>query len=93
MATVITLPGAEDVQSEIQMQNKKIGKVLKEHTERLMSLPGVVGTAQGACKGQPCIIVFVLKKTPELLKQIPSEIEGYKVSMQETGDIRALEPN
>lgn len=93
MVMVNTLLGAEDVESEIQMQNKTIETVLKEQTERLMSLPGVVGTGQGECKGQPCITVFVVKKTPDLLKQIPSEIQGYEVVIQETGDIRALEPN
>ena len=51
----------------------------------------VVGTAQGECAAQPCIKVFVAKKTPELLREIPSTIDGYLVDVQETGDIRALE--
>ncbi len=74
------------------MQKKTIQTVLKEHTDRLMSLPGVVGTAQGLCAGKPCIKVFVVKKTPDLLKQIPSTLEGYTVAVQETGEFRALDP-
>ena len=73
------------------MQEKSIVAVLKEHTEGLMALPGVVGTAQGLCDGKPCIKVMVVKKTPELLKQIPASIEGYKVEVLETGVIRALD--
>ena len=72
------------------MQEKTIEAVLREHTDSLMSLPGVVGTAQGECAGKPCIKVFVAHKTADLLAQIPSAIEGYTVAVQETGEIRPL---
>ena len=85
--------GVEDGPGERLMPEKAIEAVLKEHTDSLMSLPGVVGTALGECSGQPCIKVFVVKKTVELVKQIPSEIEGYEVAVQETGEIRALDPS
>ncbi len=84
--------GAEVEQEERLMPEKTIEEVLKEHTDSLMSLPGVVGTALGECSGQPCIKVFVVKKTADLVKQIPSAIEGYDVAIQETGEIRALDP-
>ena len=74
------------------MQEKTIQTVLKEHTDSLMTLPGVVGTGLGECSGKPCIKVFVVKKTPDLLKQIPSTLEGYTVEVQETGEFRALDP-
>jgi len=38
---------------EKRMVGRSIGEVLKEHTDRLMSLPGVVGTAQGLCLENP----------------------------------------
>ncbi|MEO2054424.1 MAG: hypothetical protein ABGX83_03845 [Nitrospira sp.] len=76
-----------------QMHKKIIEAVLKGETEKWMALPGVVGTDQGECQGKPCIKVFVVRKTSELLKQIPSKIEGYEVVIQETGEFRALEPN
>ena len=72
------------------MQERSIKAVLMEHTDSLMALPGVVGTAQGLCDGAPCIKVMVVKKTPELLKQIPASIEGYTVEVLETGVIRAV---
>ncbi len=78
---------------EKSMPKKTIESVLKEHTDRLMSLPGVVGTAQGLCAGKPCIKVYVEKKTPDLVKQIPSTLEGYSVEIQETGEIKALDPS
>ena len=81
-------PGAQAVEGEVSMATRPIEDVLKEHTPSLMSIPGVVGTAQGLCSGEPCIRVFVVEKTDQLLKQIPAEIEGYKVDVEETGVIR-----
>tara|TARA_B100000315_G_scaffold259575_1_gene316138 strand:+ start:2684 stop:2914 length:231 start_codon:yes stop_codon:yes gene_type:complete len=70
---------------------KSIESVLREHTPGLMSLPGVMGTAQGERAGRPCIRVFVVEKTAELLKQIPSAIDGYQVAVDETGEFSALD--
>ena len=75
------------------MEAKSIEKVLQEHTDTLMALPGVVGTAQGECSGKPCIRVFVVKITADLLDRIPSSIEGYEVAVQDTGEIKALDPD
>jgi len=68
-----------------------IEEVLREHTDSIMSLPGVVGVGQGECSGDPCIRVFVLEKTSELMRQVPSEIGGFEVEVHETGDIEALD--
>ncbi len=75
--------------NEKPMQDKTIEAVLKEYTDRLMSLPGVVGTAEGRCAGKPCIKVYVSKNTADLRRQIPSDIEGFPVAVEETGEIRA----
>lgn len=80
------------VQRERLMAGKTIEAVLKEHTDRLMSLPGVVGTAIGVCEGTPCIKVLVVEKTPQLVNEIPQKLEGYPVVIEETGEIRALHP-
>ena len=74
------------------MPKKTIEEVLQDHTAGLMAIPGVVGTGQGLCSGEPCIRVFVEKKTDDLLNQVPTEIEGYLVDIAETGEFRKLEP-
>ncbi len=56
-----------------------------------MGLSGVVGVNQGECSETPCIRVLVVKKTTDLLRQIPSAIEGYAVDITETGEIKALD--
>lgn len=78
---------------ENKMSAMKIEEVLKEHTDDLMTIPGVVGTGQGLCDGNPCIKVFVVKKTQELEDKIPEKLEGYSVKIKETGVIRALPEN
>lgn len=51
---------------------------------QLMSMPGVVGMAEGKCAGHPCILVLVDRLTPALRKTIPSELEGIPVEIRET---------
>ena len=72
------------------MPGETIQAVLERHTAGLMSLAGVVGTAVGESQRKPCIKVYVAKKTPDLLKRIPSTLQGFPVAIEETGAIRAL---
>ena len=72
------------------MTTKSIEQVLKDCTPELMSMPDVVGTAQGLCDGKPCIKVFVEKMSQQVKAQIPSTIEGFDVKVEVTGMFRAL---
>ncbi len=76
-----------------EMPAKSIEQVLQEHTEEWLSIPGVVGTAIGACDGEPCIRILAAERTTELLERIPPAIDGYPVDVQVSGPIRALEPD
>jgi hypothetical protein len=69
---------------------KPIEAVLREHTDELTSLAGVVGTAVGEERGEPCIKVFVTAPDEELRERIPDVVEGYPVVIQETGELHAL---
>jgi hypothetical protein len=89
-ATACASNKVDNLQGENTMAAKTIEEVLKKHTGELMSVPGVVGTAQGICNNKSCIKVYVIKKTPELNKKIPNIIEGYPVVIEETGKIKAL---
>ena len=73
------------------MRQKSIAEVLMEHTDSLLSISGVVGTAEGRRNGEPCIKVLVIEKTPALLRRIPSSLGGYTVAIEEAGEIQALE--
>jgi len=73
---------------EQTMPAKTIEEALKEHTDALMAIPGVVGVAQGLLGGTPCIRVFVIEKTPP--QTIPRVLRGYPVVIETTGAMRAL---
>ena len=75
------------------MTTRPIEDVLKEHTPELMAIDGVVGTAEGEENGQPCILVFLARDTQQLRDRIPTQIEGYPVKLQVTGEITPLHRN
>lgn len=73
------------------MKHDSVAHVLGRHTEWLMALPGVIGTAESRCSTKPCILVLVVRRAPELGRLIPAELEGIPVEIRETGPIRALD--
>jgi hypothetical protein len=70
---------------------RSIAEVLKDHTDCLLSLPGVVGAGIGECDGKPCIKVLVDRNTEELARTIPKMLGGFPVVTMETGKIRPLD--
>ncbi len=66
-----------------------VADVLSHHTEHLMTLPGVVAVGQGECDGQPCIKVFAIASSPELLAQLPKKIDSIEVALEISGVIKA----
>jgi hypothetical protein len=72
------------------MPSKDINKVKEQYEAQLMSVPGVVGVGIGECDGQPCLKVLVKQRTSDLEKQLPKQLEGFKVDIEETGAIDVL---
>jgi hypothetical protein len=86
---VFTGAETDNYKEKNKLKPKTIEAVLKKHTAKLMSIPGVVGTAQGICDDKACIKIFVIEKTPALTQQVPKFIEGFPVDLEESGEIRA----
>jgi len=83
--------GSPGPSKESSMPDRPIEDVLRAHTPELMSIPGVVGTAQGALpSGAPCIQVLVVRRTREIERRVPKSLEGWPVTLVITGEIRAL---
>lgn len=72
------------------MPAKSIQQVLRERTPEWMGIPGVVGTAIGQSEGRPCIKIFVVEKTDELLALFSDSFDGHRVIVERTGELRAL---
>ncbi len=62
--------------------------VQEQYESQLMSIPGVVGVGIGECEGQPCLKVLVEEESPELERQIPKQLEGFKVDIEVTGALK-----
>ena len=71
------------------MPEGEIEEVLKKHADEIMVLPGVVGIGKGELRSSPCIMVFVVEKNAEVLRNIPNSIESYPVQVKESGQFRA----
>lgn len=70
------------------MVARGIDDVLAAHTDSLMALPGVVGTAIGLCEGERCIKVFLADSNPATRGRIPPRLEGFRVVVEVTGTFR-----
>lgn len=76
-------------ESVMAEREASIQEVQEAHTPEWMAVPGVVGTGIGLCDAEPCIRVFVTRLTEEIEREIPAEVEGYRVRIEVTGEVRA----
>src|SRR5258708_34020940 len=67
---------------------RSIDEVLAAHSDSLMALPGVVGTAIGLCDGERCIKGLVADSSVVAKGRIPHRLDGYRVVTEVTGIIR-----
>ena len=84
----VACSGTQGTRENATVATKSIDEVLAAHTDSLMALPGVVGTAVGLCDGERCIKVFLADSNPETQRRIPARLEGYRVMTEVTGTIR-----
>ena len=75
------------------MPSRSIQEVLAAHTDSLMALPGVVGTAIGRCDTTLCIRVFLRDSTAAARGAIPETLEGYPVKVDVTGEFQKRRPD
>ena len=62
---------------------------LNNHASELMQLSGVVAVGLGECNGTPCIRVLSKDHASELTKELPKEINGIKVELVVSGEVKA----
>jgi hypothetical protein len=77
----------EEESPAVTQAPRTIEAVLAAHTDSLMAVPGVLGTAIGRCDGAPCIRVLVSRVTEDVQRRVPSRLEGFPVRIDVTGPI------
>ena len=88
VAGALACSGAQRGGGAATVTARSIDEVLAAHTDSLMMLPGVVGTAVGLCDGQRCIKVLLADSSAAAKARIPERLEGYRVVVEVTGVIR-----
>jgi hypothetical protein len=73
------------------MPQRSIEQVLKDNTGKWLAIPGVEGIAISLFEGKHCIRIFTSSNQQQLRAQIPSNIEGHPIIIEETGEFHALE--
>lgn len=66
-----------------------INAVIERHASELLDIPGVVGVAHGEQEGQSVVQILVEHRTAELVAKLPRALEGYRVVVVESGEIRS----
>jgi hypothetical protein len=70
---------------------QRIREVKRKYEPEWLSLKGVVGIGIGTLSdGSIGIIVSVKKLEKKIQKEIPDQVEGVKVEIQESGEFKAL---
>ncbi len=77
------------VQEESAVPDMSIEDAHKALTDSLMSEAGIAGIGISECDGTPCLKVYVVAQTDEVLSRIPKTFEGYQVTVTESGEIEA----
>jgi hypothetical protein len=77
--------------STINETNRSVEQVFDSHRDSLLSIPGVVGAGIAKLDGKPCIMLMVKEKSQYVEGQIPKEIDGYRVIVHETGELKAMD--
>lgn len=62
----------------------------RELTERVISKPGVAGTAIGQKGGKPCLKVYVESNSRKVLDGIPASVGGFSVVVEGSGPFHRL---
>ncbi len=57
-------------------------------TDRVLGLPGVVGTAVGKWGNESCLMVLLESDDPALKARLPRRVRGYQVLPKVTGSFK-----
>jgi len=79
-------------QDQSPAARRDINTVLRDHERELLGIKNVIGVYVGLENDRrtPCLHVMLTRDSFETRQAIPSQIEGYKVVVQITGEIRPL---
>jgi len=72
------------------MNHPSPADTIARHAERLLSIPGVVGMAEGLLNGRPCIQIHLAVEDEALKRSLPAVLDDYPVVTMVTGEAELL---
>ncbi|MFH2051719.1 MAG: hypothetical protein ABIK96_04545 [bacterium] len=83
-------PGCSDKEAGT-VEAWTIAEVIRDRAAELMAIPGVTGVAEGrTADDRVCLVIYVHTLTPALERDLPREVAGFPVVVEESGEIRPL---
>jgi hypothetical protein len=94
-AEIVILGAADGITDSVEnpdgetsdIEPPDVTQVKAEHEADLMAIEGVIGVGISGTEEEPVIVVYLLSNNPQLLAQIPDELDGVKVFKEVTGPI------
>ena len=79
-------------QNNSSSPKRDINAVLRDHDKELLSIPGVVGVYVALLEDGKtlCLKVMLAQSNPKTEQALPKTLEGYKVLIEITGEIRPM---
>lgn len=89
--TLATTGCQRESKEKINLPERDIKTVMEAHATELMAIPGVTAVAIGELEDKtPCIKVYVIDRSEELVNKIPSSLEGHPVVVSVSGEITPM---
>ena len=79
----------EAVVNEGADSRPSIREVMAKHRDEWMGRPDVTGMGIGRCDEEPCIVLYLTRRSEELDRALPDRVEGYRVRLEVTGPFEA----
>jgi hypothetical protein len=79
-----------DKEPEMPEKKESIEQVKSKHEMQLLKIDGVEGVGIGEEDKKQVIKIYVSKNTKEIQEMIPTQIAGYPVRIEVTGEFHAL---
>lgn len=84
------LDNEESISKDLSKEKDEVKDIKKRYENMLLAIDGVEGVGIGEESGSPVISIYVAEKTKSLIEKLPSELDGIRVRINESGKFKAL---
>jgi hypothetical protein len=75
-----------------EREGATLRQVMEEHRDGWMARPEVTGMGIGRCDGEPCIVLYLIRRSEEAEAALPDSVQGYPVRLEVTGRVVPRDP-